>query len=839
MSNVPYVIHIGGNLYLDGSGKIIQGSPPPNSPVYEPPFTLPIDPKMVVGALKDVKDVLEDINKNKNKYHEKFVKIFNTLSIPLDLLDVLNIIGKGAAFLTVVGSVVSVAFDLAKLFGLLNEGPSKLEFLIENLKTDLQEAAYSNQDTTRLLLVQAYNSSPTFARFGNDYANNLKKTNPNIMQLELDRNANITAHKIHFDKITVLLSPTTWLSMFNQDEHTNVFGQLLGILYTMPGGPDSAPMEMIMPKQNSNYFDHRLMVAMVAKVIEEYLIGIRGLSLEYRTTGDYCSNIRILANGVSELAKLMRATVLTRTIYEPKHFFGVVLNEDEVIFDSYDWISGTYKGLKVSPYCRRWPVGALDLRNHNNSYFKNFSISYGRYIPSDEIKNFSYNPIEGLMNAQWTPPAILEELPSTPGINSSSKLFIIKNPEDCAEAANVQSESDYAKLVAASGYFELLHLEALLRHESTEPDQSQTVHCKNPVLWRTPLQVSNVTVESRNILGTGIIKTNAVRENQEFSAISSIRTQSIKRARPVQYKIKLRTLNSIYSSHWIDPEYTQFQWAQYEPDLPKENSNSTNPEYTQIEQDPSKENKNFKKLVLKQSDADLDESTLISKWTSSPRDESIYLQGTAELTADTFDWWIPVKSKSISPFSTTKDIEFSKKRLTSSAILSSGVNVTPPNFSGKPGAQDWQGEKRDLKKQKVKIEYTLEWTEDKLTVSIKNNPEHRNFVVFLVVEELLIDSGQVLHTAVPIPINGLLTYVPQKFFDDEAKALAKAVQIIIKYSKRYSVEKIPNPLDPITGWLRPDDFMINIDSINRFVEFAEKNDSELLKEIVSSFKDNH
>ena len=36
--------------------------------------------------------------------------------------------------------------------------------------------------------------------------------------------------------------------------------------------------------------------------------------------------------------------------------------------------------------------------------------------------------------------------------------------------------------------------------------------------------------------------------------------------------------------------------------------------------------------------------------------------------------------------------------------------------------------------------------------------------------ERLPGSGHLLHTAVPVPVNGLLTYVPQSFFDEEKAA---------------------------------------------------------------------
>ena len=63
-----------------------------------------------------------------------------------------------------------------------------------------------------------------------------------------------------------------------------------------------------------------------------------------------------------------------------------------------------------------------------------------------------------------------------------------------------------------------------------------------------------------------------------------------------------------------------------------------------------------------------------------------------------------------------------------------------PEFSWMTFPQDWDGARLDF--------------------SVKGDPADRSYVVYAVVEEGLTGSGQVLHTAVKLPINGLLTYVP-------------------------------------------------------------------------------
>jgi len=117
-------------------------------------------------------------------------------------------------------------------------------------------------------------------------------------------------------------------------------------------------------------------------------------------------------------------------------------------------------------------------------------------------------------------------------------------------------------------------------------------------------------------------------------------------------------------------------------------------------------------------------------------------------------------------------------------------------------------------------------------VSIKNNPEYRNYVIFVVVEERMPGTGQVIHTATPVPINGLLTYVPQKFFDDEAKAFAEAIRDIYEFHIMYDKHRVPGPMDPIVGWIR-DYPVINTDSINRFMQLAKQHEPELLLEVMS------
>lgn len=806
MSNVPFAIHLGGNLYLDSNGDIIEGpGPASNTAIYQAPYKLPIDPHKVREILKEVKSKLKDIDRKK-----AFEEV--GLFIPDIFLNILNVVGKIAGYLGPIASVVSVAIDIAKIFGFLKEGKSPLEIIVCERFKELE-----NGVQTIAMMIHTHNLQEgriaigNFSAFVKNTVITSNNSNLSLMQLESDRSNLLKSHETHIDWFTKLFDAQTWQSMFDRNEHSQVWGPISDVLHTMPWDPGNDPVLVKMPEQNKPYFEHRLMVPMVSMAALSYLASIRGISPEYRSTGDFRENIKKFADNISDLAQTMRSLVLARTIYKPEHFAYVCLNPDEVTYDSFDLFEG-YKGLKISPNCKRWPVGALDLRYHNNAYFGNFNLSGRGFISGSagEPRPFSGTsqiPAEyGLINAQWIPSAVLEP------VVGYTTLYRITNPEECAKAANAQSESDYAKLLSASGYFELLQLATLLRHEFTAPDKSQTIFCKNPRLLRSPLPSTNVTVESKPIIGSGVIKSSAVQEPQEFFATASIRTQSINRARQVQYKVTLRTLISKNGDCWQEPEYTQVQRAEYVPDSA---------------------NEGFLKLDLVESKIFLlDEHPLIPDWTSSPREQTIRKQNTVELTVDTFDWWIPVESKS--PFKPKNIFEINKEMMLPKKFLPMDM----PSLSWKSGGQDWVGEHREIKKETIKIDYSLEWTEDQLTVNIKSNPVNRNFVVFVVVEELLTGTKQVLHTAVAVPVNGLLTYVPQKFFDDENEAIAKAYRAIIEYNKRYTKNRVPGPADPIIGWVRPDDLVINLESINRFVQLVEKHEPELYKELMSSFEGN-
>lgn len=825
MADLAFAIHLGGGLYLDSDGNVHDGVAP-NVPTYDAPFKLPGDPKVVRDALKDVKSALKDINKDPD-----VVSRFEEWGLPFRFLNLLSAVGKIAGMIAPVFAVASFAVDVLKLFGLLKDGPSALETLVKERFDELEahiEAIAQLIDSNDLrdgrLAVEQF-TGPV-----RDYVAQLQHTNPTLTQLENDRNTLIGLHGAHDQGIAKLLDQQTWLSVFDADEHGTVWLPMQNVLFTLPeAGPAAAPV----PPDGVLRFDHRLMVPMATYAGESYLAAIRGISPEYRTTGDFRSTVQTFAKKIYDLAKAMRQHVLARTIYQPANFAQPIPPWDVV------W-SGWAPGVgtpEISPKCSRYPVGALDLRYHNDLYFEQFLNG----LFKSEYLGWPQHPTKlGGMNLRWIPPAKLEE--------TTFGNFKITNPQECADAANAQAEKDYADLLSMSGHTELLQLAVLFRHESIPPDTSQTVRGHKPFLLREPQASSTVTVKSEPIQMSGVISSSARREPQRCTAWLEIWTQPIKRARPVQYQIKLRTLRSVSSKRWKQPEYTKFHWTQYEPD-PAEPG--------------------FMKLEVYESTLELAEQPLLEGWHSSPRDHILRAEGTLVIKADTFDWWIPVKP----PFDI--EMEFNstmvelramgaggQKKPPQAHLMSSGapfliagqsamrtlshhglnaaglvsqasMNDLIPALSWKDGDQTWDGEHRmPQEEQSVTVEYELEWEADRLYITLRNDPKDRNYVLYAVVEEKMPGTGQILHTAVPVPVNGQLTYVPQKFFDDEREAHGKMADTMVYLKKKYAISQEPGPLDPV-GWLQPGD-LVRPEALQLAFELAERHQPELLREAMAA-----
>jgi len=827
MSSPTFMIHLGGGLYLDSQGNLHTG-PSPGLPVYDLGFQLPIDPSKVHKALTSFKEAV-----NKALADEDFKSALQNFGLATKLFPILSLVTKIAGFIAPVFFVASVVVDVLKLFGFLKDGPDKLEKLMQERFDELRSSVKAIDELIKVKdLRDVRDKLEGISNALRDYLGKLKNTYPDVDALEADLRLNRTNHFNALNDYRKVFDPSTWLAQFDRAEHTRVWPFMEGVLFTHPVKPANArpgapnPPVVAMRPPDGNHFDHRLLVPMVLYAAETHLACIRGLVPEYRTVGDFREDLKTFSRQIETLAKGMREFVLARTIYRPVQFGQ--LNHWEVNDDGLG-ITPEHL-LTVQQRRSRWSVGAMDLREHNDAFFANFLDEMFR----KEFFGYTTETRHGHMNFRWMPPAKLRRAGRD---NDGKRLYQITNPDECADAANKQSEQDYADLLASSGYVELIQVATLLRHEATEPDRSQTVAAEAPRLLRRSKPAHPVTVESSPRAFTPVhITAQASREPQDCAATVRITTQSIKRAEPVRYKIKLRTLDSIVSGQWLEPSYDQYQWSRYEPDF----------------SDPG-----FKRLVLFTSNLALNDPldrTLQLTEGSSPRETK---RGGDVITmkAHTFDWWIPVRP----PY--TLDAPFSKieHRLhrigwngpsldntplagndastradfqPSSAIVTAPpVDPYIPGISWKGGAKDWDGERREPKETDITIKFSWTWEADRFTVELENLPSDRNYVVYVVVEELLVMSGQWLHTAVPVPITGQLTYVPQRFFDDERRAIEDGKRKLDEFLGRYAEVAVGGPLDPITGWLGPAD-LVSTAALERIFQLAQKHQPGLLDEVM-------
>jgi hypothetical protein len=464
-----FSVDLGGGLYMDSSGVLSHG-PVPGKPVYGTPGGgLPVNFDTLAKTFSGLAKALP--NSDDSKSRDKFDDVFDGIGMsPSDEENLISALQAISAVASVIGSVVPVigaAFAvLTLLLGLFKDGPSPLEVLINRRFDDLAREIKSleTQITQRDLRGQRSLISAAIAAFAN-YVYELKNTPPDASVLLLrqqDMRAQANSASI---AVRNLLDASTWLASFSPNEYNKVWQFLQNRLYTFPRL--GAPARALMPAPGANVFDHSLMVPLSTFAVSSYLTVLRGLTPEFRSTREHREDLWDFAAALEVLAQNMRGEGLSRTVYTTADFLdgaggGIPwgLDPEEVI---------DLSGIGIPPFLKadstRFSVGAMDLRVYNDAYF---------------TPGFSAGPIQqsgdryakqGLLNVRWIPPAKLESYQEPIAMFGPEprKRYRITNPEECAAAANVQAELDYANLLYSSGYLNIIHLIAVLRNEATDP----------------------------------------------------------------------------------------------------------------------------------------------------------------------------------------------------------------------------------------------------------------------------------------------------------------------------------------------------------------------------------
>lgn len=815
MSDPAYVVQLGSGLYFDNEGHVHQGPVPP-VPTYQMPgafLTFLKASDKIAKTLNDIGDALPSApdkpveGKDHAKYqkelegyaealktYDKFLSKLAKIGPSEDAAKILGVVGKIAGAIGNVFVVVGVLVAAANLLGLFNEGPSPLEQLVKARFDALEKQVRALAQLIVAHDLRTLRDALSTARSTvSEFVSQRDGLSMTDAQIESRLQTLITLLSVDsMAKILSLLDSTTYIIFFDPDEHTKVWPWITNNLFRLPA--DDPPQRASFPTVNSAVFDHRLAVPLASQAAQTFLAMAHSLKPEFRTTGDFRDHIRDCADKLAALALNIRTSTLALTIFTEADF--------EMAIDDF-YVNDPFPGL-IPPVLKPeyfLVVGAIDLCSHNDTFFADVGIGGRVSFPGPSKR--------GALDFRWHPPATLvrRNLPSHLFHQDGSPIiqYDITNPKECADAANQQAEQDYSDLLISSGYLTLVQLEAQMRHMATQSSPSETVRPDDVVAVRHPEAGSEVTVHSNVgpivFTATGDIKAKAFRQPQKVQAFASCTTQAIPRVAPlINYRILLRTLSSAFLPRlWLEPHYEAVQ----------------SPAYGNDPLHPG-----FQRLFLQDGAAAIVDQKELLKGFS--QDAARFFDDTVELTAHTFDWWVPVQPNpfahdhvSTSGGTQSTGVKPSPRPpLKLFPTLALTVPVAHDTFRSDPasafglgwedGNQTWQGQRREPAVVSITLQVKLEWKADRVHLSLKNLPEDRNYVVFLVVEETFgsVETDEhapkILHTAIPIAINGQLTFVPQSLFDEEKAARDKQKA----FADEFAISVEPEPGAPVIGTIQ-------------------------------------
>src|ERR1700687_1925245 len=798
MTLPEFTIDLGNGLHLDSTGALtgsIEGKA-----AFSLSAPLPIPGTALQQAFTGLKTVipkLDDIAKD------------------VGLLDQFKSFGLSEQVISTFGKVAQIAETLASVIPIVNIAAGLLSVLgsfggsdpIHDLITQEFTRLFARLDEIRRRELSDYTAGKTalFQEAMNlidDYQTVISKKYfiPGEREQKL-HDLDIKSQEVAAALLEVL--GQSWAVPFDPVAYSNYWPYLNHRFFTVPNPGTLLPA--VIPG-GSEPFDHRPMVQLAVYGIQTYLTMIKAVSPEYRTTAQYHGSLRYMADHLSQLLDKMRSQTLARTIYKT----GVP---------------------EFKPTPRQFyilSVGAMDLRTDTDDYLNSVQLETSAGFPRQWNRY-------GNLNTTWAPPPSVDI--RGPEQRVGLEVWATVSPA-AVELANQQSERDYALLLTRSGYFTLAHLEALLRHLSTEPDTSETVTAKAEI-WRKPMAATAVTVKNSTIPLSPPIEAAASREPQQCEAYLFVTTQPLLHVETVGYRLRWMTV----PNGTTETPFDYHVWNQYVADGGRRNWKLQVNENPGIPLDAVGPNEraapNHRLFMDSQSPA-----------------QEVRQQGTVQLTANTFDWYVaapddPIKVARLSAAGLTAlqpAHQQSAHAVHPQPLPSSPAWIVPENVQRElaslvshgglttvrlqPGDPTWKGDRREWRTAQIEITYDLYWKEDQLSISLKARPQDRNYVVYLVVEEYLARSKQWLRTPVRIEVNGQLTYVPQSFFDAEAKARKHANDVIGRIERSYSISRQPGPSDPVTNWLKPGT-LDSVEAMQEFLQLAQQHAPELVAQAVA------
>ncbi len=800
-----FALHLGQGWYADVNGRF-HNQPITAAATYEQPGGLPFDAKAIKDAFNDAKGILPDTNDAKS------VAKFRDMGLPEETIKFLGAIGVAAGAAGTALGIVAFLFAAAKFVGLFTDGEDALMKKITAVFKELRAFSRAEGNEARDKMIAEIASELTVAL--NAVKNYVDELNAYILndktELALRRQELRAAEKDAAVAALRATNPLSWTRAFDVDEYTGSWFWVNGWLQVQPQGEPASPYPL--PPQADARQDHRIMVPVALYAAQSYLMVIRGISPEFRTTGEFRDNLASLANNFAAMAANMRLQGMAKIVY----------NKEAFIFPP--WTTTVGDENKITAFTH-YTVGAVDLCFDTDAFVRTPPFTSQQWLDAWQGKTTLKR---GQMEFYWLPSQNKYPPPA----------YGYENPEQAMADANAKGEHAYAELLLRTGYLQMVHQTMLLRHLSTEPRTSETVTGTTGYA-KSDKGSATVTAKSDDIPFTGVLETPATLHRQAWSAHARINTQPLGHQRMIDYRIVLRSLPARTLGVHVDaPDYKRSYEASYE-------------------NDPARPG--FKRLKVDFAATDVrDEIELIRS--KSPEDIK-KANGTNKLRVDSFDWY--VRSHTVAKNLPSALIDGVLADIRDAANSGSAPGFAPPTPPPAPGprpghagpilsnvledhatvssidaidAVGWldspnvRGERRHLKSELATVNWTLEWNEDRLRVAVDGQPTDRNYVLHLVIEETLI-SGQRLHTAFPITMNNQITLVPEEFLDREQAAWDHAGRLIDEINHHYA-----KSVSPVVGGRMP----IHVDptailsrsGIAEMVAAYEQGAPELLRQVV-------
>jgi hypothetical protein len=803
MADPSFVLHLGGSVYLAPDGSVLSAVPL-GATAY-PAVDLNVDPRLLAAALREFIDVQVSSEEMAERWYEAsgddptvemLIKAANIVAIAGSIA--LSVAQPAAlVVLAMVGGIVSG-------FGGGDGFDARTVTALERLRQRvLAQADLAEADTLLQMRAGLQGNFEAVRSLASDLY-----THQTVGQARLDTFREMRRLVDVASGDVVRVRDEDWHAV-NEPDNSRARFSLSSVLVRLHPDGSTGPVD---PRDDRlTRFDPRLGVPMLLWVGTAYAAMVRLAVPWMRTDGSFRDQLRQLAGRIDDFVAAMQRECWARTEHTDR---SLLWGEHLYNSSPFDRHIGPGTSLELRG---TFPVGAFDLVRYSDSYL------WTRWITATQ--NGTETGDMGLLDYTWQPaPGLVDRF------GRPVRLDLLR------EAANAQARADYARLVVTSGAAHLMLTSAMLRHLSAPPTRSETLS-GGATAGRTPVGDAATTAESPPIFPNRRVSVEATLRRYESRARVRLQTQQPGHNPAVTYRVGLRTVNSRFGPEgWRADGYEGRVWDAKLVPL------ADDPRNMQLRTEVHPE------LMLGEVPAFFEGTSPATAW-SQPR-------RTVELTASTFDWYVPVRS---SPWAQRPnadalalDKHFNDIGADGALPGSRSVHLTGALRSGPHGpmaVRGWQrsadavpllpalssagksygdltrttlndafdmsdryvarsdvdlsaAERRHVREETVTLGYELHWADGELEVALFGSPFQRPFQVWVVVEEA-VQSGvadgsrQWLHTAIAAELVNQAVLVPESFFREEAEALEEASRLWNELQRRFSEAAEVRPGDAV------------------------------------------